>query len=169
MQENSHPSMNTQGAVPCQENVQNQSQQERIDRFVGAFAFLSNFFPSTFYYNGKKYATVENAYQACKATSEEEHEVVRLAPSPGKAKQLGRQVTLREGWDGIKLDIMRELVRLKFENPLLRELLLMTENAELIEGNNWNDTYFGICRGRGENWLGKILMDERKRIRDEAE
>jgi hypothetical protein len=40
----------------------------------------------------------------------------------------------------------------------LRQILLDTGNQELIEGNNHNDRYWGVCNGVGENWLGKILM-----------
>ena len=47
----------------------------------------------------------------------------------------------------------------KFRNPHLKELLLATGTAELIEGNTWNDTYWGVCNGKGKNMLGKTLMD----------
>lgn len=167
MQKNSHLSMNTQDTPLSQKNDSNQLQPEKIERFVGPFAFLSNFFPSTFYMDGKKYPDVEHAYQACKSLSEDDHELIRNAASAGMAKQLGRKVKLRDDWESVKLDLMRKLITLKFENPLLRELLLMTDDAELIEGNNWNDTFYGICRGKGQNWLGKLLMEERKRIHDE--
>ncbi len=36
--------------------------------------------------------------------------------------------------------------------------------GELIEGNHWNDTFWGICNGNGENNLGKILMKIRHEI-----
>jgi hypothetical protein len=39
--------------------------------------------------------------------------------------------------------------------------LLATEYVELIEGNNWGDTFFGVCNGEGENWLGRLLMNLR--------
>lgn len=42
------------------------------------------------------------------------------------------------------------------------ETLATSGNEELVEGNNWNDTYWGVCKGVGENHLGKILI----RIRD---
>ena len=35
---------------------------------------------------------------------------------------------------------------------------MATEDAELIEGNWWKDTYWGICDGVGENRLGQMLM-----------
>lgn len=59
---------------------------------------------------------------------------------------------------------MRTLVREKFRNPLLRAMLLATEDVELVEGNSWNDTFWGVCKGVGLNWLGQILM----KVRDEC-
>ena len=43
--------------------------------------------------------------------------------------------------------------------------LLDTGDTELIEGNNWHDTFWGVCKGKGQNNLGKILMEVRKDIR----
>jgi len=54
---------------------------------------------------------------------------------------------------------MADIVYQKFlQNPELRDKLLATNDAYLVEGNNWKDTYWGICNGVGENWLGRILM-----------
>lgn len=138
-----------------------------IDRFVGDFAFLSNFYPSTIRYEGILYGTIEHVYQAYKTIDESERNIVRSAKTPGEAKKLGRSVTLRPDWDKIKVNLMQEFIRLKFENPLLREMLLATGEADLIEGNYWNDKFWGVCRGQGENWLGKILMEVRTDIREE--
>ena len=43
-------------------------------------------------------------------------------------------------------------------------MLIKTGNTELIEGNFWGDTFWGICDGVGENNLGKILMRVRKEL-----
>ena len=32
---------------------------------------------------------------------------------------------------------------------------------ELVEGNTWNDTLWGVCEGKGRNILGIILMEIR--------
>ena len=64
-------------------------------------------------------------------------------------------------------DYMRNFIHQKFQDEALRRLLLATGNAELIESNYWNDTYWGVCNGIGQNWLGKILMEERERIKSE--
>ena len=59
----------------------------------------------------------------------------------------------------VKVKLMFELVLEKFkQNPELKQKLLETGNQELIEGNTWNDTFWGVCNGQGQNWLGKILM-----------
>ena len=57
-----------------------------------------------------------------------------------------------------KLKIMENIIREKFKIPFLRNLLLKTEDLELVELNNWNDIFWGVCNGQGQNWLGKILM-----------
>jgi len=54
---------------------------------------------------------------------------------------------------------MYEVVSAKFlQNPPLMFKLIHTDDQELIEGNSWGDTYWGVCRGSGQNKLGKILM-----------
>ena len=138
-----------------------------IDRFVGDFAFLSNFHPSTIYFEGVKYPTVEHAYAALKTLDPDAQRLVREAKTPAIAKKLGRSVAIRPDWEEYKFVLMRQLIRKKFENPLLRPMLLATEDAELVEVNYWNDCVWGVCRGVGENHLGKILMDTRQEINDE--
>lgn len=120
--------------------------------------FLSNFYPATVKYDGCPYATVEHAYQAAKTTDLRWRLRVGSAFGPGAAKKLGRLVPLRRDWEQIKQRVMLELLRDKFRDPVLRDKLLATGDAELIEGNHWHDTYWGVCNGAGENHLGKLLM-----------
>lgn len=141
----------------------------RIDRFVGDFAFLSNFYPSPIIVNGKAYKTIEAAYQAAKTLDPVSQEMIRNAKTPAIAKKLGQAVVLRQDWDKIKFNIMRDLIKKKFENAFLRPMLLATEDAELVENNHWNDVCWGVCRGVGENWLGRMLMEERDSIKKELQ
>lgn len=61
---------------------------------------------------------------------------------------------------------MYDICRAKFEqNADLRCKLLTTGDAMLVEGNTWGDTVWGVCQGKGENRLGKILMRVRKELR----
>jgi ribA/ribD-fused uncharacterized protein len=136
-----------------------------IESFEGEYAFLSNFWPSPIDVDRTTYPTVEHAYQAAKADNRPERERIAALPTPGAAKRAGRKVTLRPDWEEIKLDLMEDLVRRKFADPVLAERLLATGDEELVEGNTWNDRFWGVCRGEGRNELGRILMRVREELR----
>lgn len=109
---------------------------------------------------------MEHAFQALKTNNIDEQEIIRLLPTPGQAKRMGRKVTLRSDWESVKESIMKELVREKFlQNNNLKTMLLQTEDAFLEETNNWNDVVWGVCNGRGQNKLGKILMKIREELK----
>jgi ribA/ribD-fused uncharacterized protein len=143
--------------------------QATIDSFRGAFGFLSNFYEASIWIDGERYRTVEHAYQAAKASDPLTKQLIREAKSPAMAKKLGYAVQLPADWDTQKVAVMRTLVTEKFKNPLLRSLLLATEDVELVEGNTWNDKFWGMCKGDGQNWLGKILMEIRAQCRAEEQ
>ncbi len=44
--------------------------------------------------------------------------------------------------------------------------LLATGSAELIEGNDWGDDYWGRATPQGKNHLGVVLMQVREELRD---
>lgn len=134
-----------------------------ITVFSGEHRFLSNFYPSEVCYDGEQYRTVEHAYQAAKAIKSDDRLRVRDASSPAQAKRLGRTILLRKHWEEVKVHVMLQLLRQKFSAPVLKGALLDTGNAQLIEGNNWSDTFWGVCNGVGTNVLGTLLM----RVRDE--
>lgn len=135
-----------------------------INSFSGNYAFLSNFYNSPFTYNGKKYRTNEHFFQAAKAKSDILHEYVRNAASAADAKKRGKEIARREDWEGIKDAVMYLGLMLKFQDSRLKQLLLDTGDEDLVEGNTWNDTYWGICNGQGKNKLGKLLMEVRSKI-----
>jgi len=136
-----------------------------IDRFTGDHDFLSNFHSSPIKVDGVVYPTVEHAFQAAKTFDSAEKQSVAEAATPGSAKRKGRKVQLRSDWEQVKVGIMEDLVRLKFTtHPDLREKLLATAGIELVEGNNWNDRFWGECRGKGQNELGQILMRVRSEL-----
>ena len=139
-----------------------------IDRFEGPYFFLSNFYPSEVRHEADVYPTVEHAFQAAKTLDPSERAWVRDAQSPALAKRLGRKVALRSDWERIKVDIMRQLLLQKFESPELGLALRETAGHELIEGNTWNDRFWGVCRGRGQNHLGRLLMEIRARLAGES-
>lgn len=137
-----------------------------IDRFHGEYRFLSNFYPVEVTFGGNVYPSVEHAYQAAKTLDEEDRQKIAKLKTAGEAKRYGRKVKMRPDWDHVKLNIMKELLQQKFdrdENPDLWKLLSLTGKAKLVEGNDWHDTYWGVCDGIGANHLGRLLME----IRDE--
>lgn len=139
-----------------------------IDKFDGKYAFLSNFYPCDVFSAEDMlvYPSVEHAFQAAKVKDVETKRAFQVAPSPAAAKKLGKQVPLRDDWKNIKLDVMYNLVWSKFvNNSELRYKLLSTDDAELVEGNTWGDTFWGMCKSVGDNHLGKILMN----VRDELD
>lgn len=122
------------------------------------FAFLSNFFPSTVWYEGLEFPTVEHAFQAAKTLDVFRRVEIQKAATPGKAKRLGRKVEMRSDWEEIKDLVMLNLLTQKFSIPHLKSALLATETAFLEETNTWGDQYWGVCEGKGLNHLGKLLM-----------
>lgn len=142
-----------------------------ITGFFGRYRFLSNFHEQTVVLDGVEYPTNEHAFQAAKTLNPEEREIIRLAPKPADAKNLGGPkskggiVTLREDWELVKIGIMYDLNLQKFSKSPLKERLLSTDDAYLEETNTWKDIFWGVCNGVGQNWLGKILMQVREALR----
>jgi ribA/ribD-fused uncharacterized protein len=141
-----------------------------ITQFDGPHEFLSNFYPSEVYYEGCWYPTVEHAFQAAKTLDESVRKEISLLRTPGQAKRRGRLITLRPDWEFVKIGVMYGLVHFKFERTWsLRNKLAGTDRLPLIEGNTWDDRFWGMVwdydRWRGKNWLGRILMKVRKELR----
>lgn len=128
-----------------------------INEFQGENRFLSNFWPAKVRLDGIEYKSVEHAYVAAKTTDTAAREQI-AGMTPGQAKRFGRTLSLRPDWEQIKLTIMRELVSQKFTDPKLAKMLKATGDQQLVEGNTWGDTFWGVCKGKGQNNLGKILM-----------
>lgn len=132
-----------------------------IDSFSGTYRWLSNFWGVRIEVDGWVFDSVEAAFQSSKTLTNRE---LFVGVAPGVAKRLGRTVTLRPGWNDMRVEVMRELLVVKFEVYVLRELLKETGNAELIEGNRWGDTFWGVSGGVGKNHLGKLLMEVRNGV-----
>lgn len=136
-----------------------------IKSFTGKYWFLSNFYPCEISFDGEIYPSVEHAYQAAKTLDKKDREIIRTQKTPGRAKKYGQTVTLRDDWEEIKIGIMTELVHQKFfRNKRLQNLLYETGEQELVEGNTWGDCFWGVCNRKGENHLGKTLMEVRDEI-----
>lgn len=143
-----------------------------IPKFEGEYGFLSNFLMEPFKWRRDIYASAEHAFQAAKGYHIVDSRLpdmvgymdkVRAAPTPAKAKYAGRSINIDlKSWDNQKVSIMREIVHSKFYHiPGLAGQLVNTGAMLLVEGNDWNDEFWGRCNGKGFNTLGTILMEER--------
>lgn len=137
-----------------------------VTEFKGQYYFLSNFYHSPFLYKDILWPTSEHAFQAMKVTHVPVWKVVAQLPTPREAKIWGRSVEKRGDWNNIRVDVMRDVLRAKFLKPGLAARLRYTGDAILQEGNTWGDTFWGIDlrTGKGENWLGRVLMEVRDEI-----
>jgi ribA/ribD-fused uncharacterized protein len=139
--------------------------QRLIPSFTGQYRFLSNFWPVSIAFDGETYSSVEHAYQAAKTLDLVMRAWVRDQGTPAAARRLGGTLDLRPGWAAVRIEIMRDLLRRKFKDFRLREALLATGDSFLVEGNAWDDRFWGQSPiGRGQNHLGRLLMEVRAEI-----
>ncbi len=137
-----------------------------INSFDGEYDFLSNFYECPINWKGKTYRNSESIYQSCKVYRVFDKFLYDFTKMSGsQAKKIIRKIEVRPDWNNIKLDLMYKICQEKFyQNPDIAQKLMDTGDAILIEGNYWNDTYWGICNGVGQNHLGKILMKIRSEL-----
>ncbi len=139
---------------------------------------LSQWWPATFTVDGTAYPSAEHFMMERKARLfGDEHTADRIlaAPSPGAAKELGRQVCGFDDhtWVAHRYDIVVRASVAKFsQNASLGEYLLNTGRRILVEASPL-DRVWGIglsadderarrpSRWCGENLLGFALMDAR--------
>jgi ribA/ribD-fused uncharacterized protein len=137
-----------------------------INKFDGTqHRFLSNFYLHPITWEGVRYPSTEHAYQAAKTVNPFLRREIAKDRSPGQAKRWGRKLKLRADWNEVKLDIMYQVCKIKFApDSELAMRLIETYPHQLIEGNTWGDTFWGVCDGEGQNHLGKTLMTIREEL-----
>lgn len=140
-----------------------------IKEFKGEYNWLSNMSTiQPFIEDGISYNSVENYYQAMKTLSIGRRVQISKM-KPHESKKIGRALTLREDWEEIKDQVMLKALEIKFGQIYYRNLLINTGIMEIVEGNYWNDKYWGYClkTNSGQNKLGKFITEIRTRIFEE--
>lgn len=138
--------------------------------FFGNNRWLSNFQKVNVTLPGDSiiYPSTEHAYQAAKTFDMNARKAISEMKKPQEAKEMGKILTLRPDWEDVKLVVMEQLLRQKYTNdPMLKAKLLETGDEYLEETNWWDDKFWGVCDGDGENHLGKITMKIRDELRKE--
>lgn len=141
-----------------------------INEFKGDYRFLSNFFMTTVVFEGDHYPSSEHAYMAAKTTDPKQRKLIAECSKPSEAKVIGRAITLRAGWEGMKQQVMQQILMDKFSrNAIIKQKLLDTGEQQLVEGNWWGDKIWGVClkTNQGQNLLGKTLMIVRDLLSDQ--
>lgn len=112
----------------------------------------------------KIWPTTEHYFQAQKFLDKTYQEKIRKAKTPMLAAALGRdrKQKIRKDWESVKNNVMKKALIAKFtQHQQLKELLLFTNDAKLIEHTE-NDNYWGDGGdGKGKNMLGSTLMQIR--------
>ncbi len=139
----------------------------------GAF---SNLYLRTVEFDGEVFLTAEHAYQAGKAAKKAVREWVLSAPNPALVAMAAQGLyswDVVPNWANIKFDRMRRVLFAKYrQHEDLRVLLLSTGEARLVESaktNNAVNRLWGEVNGKGENMLGKLLMEVRAELRKELD
>lgn len=155
---------------PAPENAKTIGFYER-DYYV-----FSNFSAFKIEWQGRMFATSEHAYQWSKFAqgnapaqavaqmileSKSAHEAFKIAQKY-KSLQL-------ENWNDVKRGIMKQILQEKArQHDYVREKLIKTGNAVLIE-DSWRDSEWGWGPEKdGKNLLGKLWMEIRKGYTDYA-
>lgn len=118
-------------------------------------------------YAGVNYPTSEHAYQAAKFQDRSARLRIAELPTPSLAKRRGQLAQLPEDWDTRKVDVMADILAIKFSREPFRTRL-MTHSGALVEWNTWHDNEWGDCtcgEARcvrvGRNLLGVLLTQIR--------
>lgn len=152
----------------------------------GAF---SNLFRREIEIHGSRFPTVEHAYQSLKPRDPRVRDWLMSAPAPSLVALTAHVLPsddadpteimsrtadsllgfhTRPGWSRLRYPWMLACLRAKFEQHAdLRELLLATGDSPIIEAGRIDDDAgrrWGIVNGRGQNYLGRMLMRVRSQV-----
>jgi ribA/ribD-fused uncharacterized protein len=136
------------------------------------YGVFSNLHRTAVAFEDQVFPTAEHAYQAGKAAKPAVREWILSAPTPALVAMAAHGLytwDIVPNWSKIKFDRMRGVLRAKFsQHPALRDLLLSTGNARLVEvgtTDNPVNRLWGEVNGKGKNMLGVLLMEVRDELR----
>jgi N-glycosidase YbiA len=156
------------------------------ERPYGAF---SNLFRSEIAIAGAEFPTVEHAYQSLKPRDKRVREWLLAAPAPSLVALAAHVLPsdepdptdvmsrtadallgfhTRPGWSRLRYPWMLACLRAKFsQHADLADLLRSTGDNLLVEAGRIDDEAgrrWGIVNGRGQNYLGRMLMRVRSEL-----
>lgn len=140
----------------------------KVNEQYGRFG---NFAPTLLLWDGMKFSSSEALYQCLKFKDVAVRNNISRLPA-FQCKQAALKLTVRPDWETVKLPAMRLALYVKFNQCRdLKELLLSTGDAPIVE-ISYKDEFWGAApvgnRFEGCNVLGRLLMERRQAIRDNA-
>ena len=147
---------------------------------------FSNFYETNFTLDGVEYKSAEHGFQAIKARTfgdEVNFGKILKAKSAQSAKSFGKKVSgfKDEVWTPEKKDgVMKAIVRAKFTQNLELRKKLLDSGDKILANADARDKFWGVgtsattaiakdpSKWKGENRLGKTLMDLRTELRAEV-
>ncbi|MEI7688400.1 MAG: NADAR family protein [Planctomycetota bacterium] len=141
----------------------------KVKEEFGELSNMSNEFPLQA--AGLNISSSEALYQACRYPhrpdwQREIFEAPHAMQAKMKAKKEGRRQQSRPDWAEVQLDVMRWVLRVKLaQHRRFRGVLRWTGDRPIVERSR-RDRFWGAVVEkddvlRGENWLGRLLMELR--------
>ena len=133
--------------------------------FFGEYRWLSNYHTCDIVYEGEIYNSTEAAYHSAKTDDLYIKGLIR-SMGPKESRDYSRKIRVKKDWESIKKKVMYDVLKDKFtRHEDLKKKLLETGSKYLEETNYWNDTFWGVCNGKGKNHLGETLMKIRNELK----
>ena len=142
---------------------------------------LSTFAPVRVMFDGYQYRSVAHAFAAAGVPANRRRDVARPF-NPAEAKRDAQQITDAQGFpagwtEEHQIALLYDLTAQKFgvgtsgtradDIQQMRDALLATGRAALIDDNYWRDTLMGVYQGEGRNIHGRMLELLRADLRRE--
>ena len=140
---------------------------------------FSNFYRKPFTYKGYQLKFSEQGFMLEKALLFDPSMIDKIvnANQPNQAKQYGREIKHYNDriWSNRRYQVMVDVLRIKFQDPELKEILLQTGDRIIVEASPY-DKIWGVGleendprilnerNWRGQNLLGKALMEVRQSL-----
>lgn len=128
---------------------------------------LGTHFLQSFFLDDAEWPSAEHYFQAMKFEDSAYRERIRLAPTPQKARKLGRTKLkkIRKDWKKIRTTIMTRALYIRAKSHAkFSRYLLDTNQLRLVENSSY-DYFWGCGRDRrGDNNYGKALMNVRQKL-----
>ncbi|CAJ1388296.1 unnamed protein product [Effrenium voratum] len=160
-----------QGAKAAETRIAEEAKKKftRIDAFEGIYSFLALDLPCQVLFNNVMHYSARHALLAAQFP-----DAADQLQAPGNAEvaaamKLVEPEAEAKDWRDIRIKAMERIQRDKFQRSEdFRKKLKDTGDRDLVWEND-EDTFWGATKGRGQNHLGRVLMEVRGTIQDDTD